>query len=178
MASHSTTGPSVTSPAPTLSNFARALPVTLRFEGGRVDDKDDPGGRTNYGVTQATFWADCDRRKVPRRDVFTITMAEVGAIYLARYWTPCGAPWLTWALCLLVFDAAVNHGVARAREFLTHADTPERYLDCRVAFYHALVRRRPQSQKYLKGWLARAEVLRKIACPATSSLADLYRKAA
>ena len=115
--SRSITRPNVTSPAPIPSNFARSLAITLRFEGGRVDDKDDPGGRTNYGITQSTFWADCDARRVPRRDVFTITMAEVGAIYLTRYWNACGAAWLGWAMCLLVFDAAVNHGVARAKEF-------------------------------------------------------------
>lgn len=168
----------MTSPAPTPSNFARSLAITLKFEGGAVDDPADPGGRTKYGVTQAVFWADCEARKVPRRDVFTITMAEVAALYLGRYWQPCGAAWLTWAMGLLVFDAAVNHGVSRAREFLTQADTPERYLDCRVAFYHAIVRKRPLSQKYLKGWLARADVLRKIACPSTTSLADLHQKAA
>lgn len=178
MASPSITWRNVTSPAPTLSNFSRALAITLRFEGGKVDDPADPGGRTAYGITQRVFWADCDAREVPRRDVFTITMAEVSTIYLRRYWRASASDFQPWAMCLLVFDAAVNHGVGRAVDFLRQASTPERYLDCRVAFYHAIVRRRPASQKFLKGWLRRADILRQIACPATSSLADLYQKAA
>lgn len=35
------------------ADFPIALAKTLVFEGGRVDDKDDPGGRTNKGVVRA-----------------------------------------------------------------------------------------------------------------------------
>jgi len=35
--------------------FAAALPFVLRWEGGYVDHPDDPGGRTNKGVTQKTY---------------------------------------------------------------------------------------------------------------------------
>lgn len=165
-------------PLPLPTDFQRALAVTLRFEGGQVDDAADPGGRTAYGVTQRVFDADQKAQRRPLRDVFTITKAEVASLYFRRYWGPSTAAGQRWAMCLLVFDAGVNHGIVRAIEFLRQAPTPVQYLDCRVAFYYAIVRGRPASAKYLKGWLARAEVLRRIACPATTSLADVQQKAA
>ena len=36
-------------------NFAEALGLTLRHEGGFVNNPKDPGGATNKGVTLATF---------------------------------------------------------------------------------------------------------------------------
>ena len=38
-----------------LGDFSKALPRILVYEGGKVDNPRDPGGRTNKGVTQATF---------------------------------------------------------------------------------------------------------------------------
>ena len=35
--------------------FERALTFVLRWEGGYVDHPADPGGATNYGVTQRTY---------------------------------------------------------------------------------------------------------------------------
>src|SRR5690625_6246703 len=68
--------------------FEAALPTILRHEGGYVDHPQDPGGATNYGITQTTYdgW-----RGVPRvasRPVRLITQEEVRAIYLERYWRP------------------------------------------------------------------------------------------
>ncbi len=32
--------------------FEKALQFTLKWEGGYVDDPADPGGETNYGITE------------------------------------------------------------------------------------------------------------------------------
>ena len=36
-------------------NYDICLKATLRYEGGKVDNPKDPGGRTAYGVTQNTY---------------------------------------------------------------------------------------------------------------------------
>lgn len=162
------------------ADYLRCLSITLKFEGvpGKVDDPDDPGGRTAYGITQRTFngWLRSLQRKA--RDVWDITMPEVEAIYFRDYWLRVGAPFQPWPLSLLLFDAAVNHGPTRAMRFLKEsAHDPVRYLDVRVAFYHAIVRNRPTSRKYLRGWLNRADTLRRICFPAIVSLEEVQARA-
>lgn len=95
-------------------NFAAALKLVLRSEGGRVDDPLDPGGRTNEGITQATFNAWLSSHGSQQRDVFTITPDEVSAIYKARYWDAVDADNLPAGLDYALFDFAVNSGPAKA----------------------------------------------------------------
>lgn len=101
--------------------FEAALPTILRHEGGYVDHPQDPGGATNYGITQTTYdgW-----RGVPRvasRPVRLITQEEVRAIYLERYWRPARCDDLPPRLRLPHFDCAVNCGVAQAAKILQRA---------------------------------------------------------
>jgi hypothetical protein len=165
------------------AEYIRCLDITLKFEGvpGKVDDPDDPGGRTAYGVTQRVYNSWRRSMDTEPRDVWTITMPEVQAIYHRDYWLRSGAPFQPWPMSLLVFDAAVNHGVSRALRFRTESGgDPIKYLDIRVAFYHAIVRGRPTSRKYLRGWLNRADTLRHICFPQVPSLervAELARAA-
>lgn len=91
-------------------DFERALPIILRFEGGKVDDAEDPGGRTAYGVTQRTYDGWLASQDALTRDVWLITQAEVAAIYNERFWLRARCDALLWPLSLVHFDAAVNHG--------------------------------------------------------------------
>lgn len=144
-----------------MGDFDRALPVILRFEGGYANNPADPGGPTMRGVTQRVY----DRYRVERgltpQPVRQIDMAEVADLYLHRYWEPVGAPHLAWPLSLLVFDCAVNCGVHRAQSMLQQTTDPGVYLAMREAFYRSIVRRRPASAQFLKGWLRRIAVLRR-----------------
>ena len=36
-------------------NFIKSLEAVLEHEGGYVDHPEDPGGRTNMGITQAVY---------------------------------------------------------------------------------------------------------------------------
>lgn len=100
-----------------LSAFDAALAVTLREEGGRADDPHDRGGRTDYGITQRTYDAYRRTQHQPPRDVWTITMEEVHAIYWLRYWLGRGRcdalARISGAVAGAHFDACVHHG-ARA----------------------------------------------------------------
>lgn len=102
-----------------------ALWATLHFEGGKADAPLDHGGRTDHGVTQATY----DRWRVhqgfsPGKDVWTITKDEVLDIYAEGYWdtTDCDAlDALDERLSLIVFDAAVHHSPMASVRFLQQA---------------------------------------------------------
>lgn len=95
-------------------NFAASLAAVLKSEGGKVDDPRDPGGKTNQGITQATFNAWLSSHGSQQRDVFTITPDEVSAIYKSRYWDAVDADNLPAGVDYATFDFAVNSGPAKA----------------------------------------------------------------
>lgn len=104
-------------------SFDTALQFVLGFEGGFSDHPRDPGGRTNLGVTQRTL--DAARRAHPGWnlpvDVANLRKPQAASIYREEYWDAVKGDFLPPGVALLVFDAAVNQGPARARRWLQEA---------------------------------------------------------
>lgn len=146
-----------------IGDLGRALPITLKFEGGWYDGSlpGDPNP-TMQGVTQRTYDKYRQDRGLPTQSVRQIERPELMEIYERRYWEPSGGDTLPWPLCAVVFDTAVNMGVSRARAFLQQTNLVGGYLDLRAAFYRNLVRRNPKMAVFLNGWLKRLAVLRKL----------------
>lgn len=165
-----------------VTDFDRALDIVLRAEGGYVNDPDDPGGATNYGITTRTFHAWLARHGQPPRPVFDITTEEVATIYRDSYWALAQCDRLPWPLKLIHFDCAVNTGVGAAIKQLQRALGIQddgimgpitiarcapagpregyRYLLERTFYYRALARKSPALGKFLVGgWLHRIEQL-------------------
>lgn len=105
-------------------NFPRALARVLRYEGGKVNDPQDPGGKTNQGITQATYNAWLHRQGRASADVYNIAEADRDAIYKTQYWDIIKADELPTGLDLCVFDAAVNSGCGQAIKWLQAAMQP------------------------------------------------------
>lgn len=103
------------------AEFARCLARTVAHEGGRSDHPEDPGGRTNRGVTQRTYdaWRRSQRLKV--RDVYRIEEKELQAIYRQQYWNAIQGDRLPAGVSLAVFDGAVNSGPTQAVKWLQRA---------------------------------------------------------
>lgn len=104
--------------------FARAMEFVGRWEGGKVDDPIDPGGRTAYGVTQAVYsdWLRGQGR--PDADVWCIRQDEIDAIYHVRYWQRGRCDLVLEAsenIAIAHFDACVNCGTRQAGRFLQRA---------------------------------------------------------
>lgn len=163
--------------------FIHSLPFVLRWEGGYVNDPDDPGGATNKGITQRVYDEWRQRQGQQPQDVRRIDDAEVHTIYEADYWLPPRCDLLQRQLDLVQFDTAVNMGVGRAVRLLqdalgcdvdgdfgprtrTAADgcdpgtTIMACCDRRESYYRMLAERRPRMKKFLKGWLNRLNALR------------------
>lgn len=98
-------------------NFARALPLILKHEGGFVNHPRDPGGATNKGITLATF-----RRYVKPggsvEDLKRLTTAQAGTVYRRQYWDAVHGAELPDGVDYAVFDFAVNSGTSRAAKYL------------------------------------------------------------
>lgn len=96
-------GPTTMSPAE--DRFTRAIERVLAHEGGFVDNPDDPGGKTRWGISQRAY---------PHLDIATLTRTQAIALYRRDAWTPIRGDALPEAVAFQVLDAAVNHGVLRA----------------------------------------------------------------
>ncbi len=83
-------------------------------EGGYVDDPDDPGGATKYGVTLGTLrglGVDLDGDgDTDAEDVRRLTRAQARGIFLEHYFERPGIAQLPEALHATVFDMQVNAG--------------------------------------------------------------------
>ena len=101
-------------------NWDEALKHILKYEGGYVNHKDDPGGRTNLGVTQRV-WEEWTGKPATEEDMRGLTPAMVSPLYKKRYWDAVRGDDLPSGVDLCVFDCAVNAGVGRASKFLQQA---------------------------------------------------------
>lgn len=103
------------------SNCQNCIDRTLVYEGGKVDDPRDPGGRTNEGITQATYNAYLREKSLPPADVYNITDAQVQAIYVEHFWNIIQGDQLPAGVDFATYDAAVNSGPGRATIWLQQA---------------------------------------------------------
>ncbi len=94
-----------------VQDIAREIVVR---EGGFVNDPDDPGGATKYGVTIGTMrrlGLDLDRDgRVGLRDVRMLTLERAEAIFIRHYYEKPSIDKLPEALRPSVFDMYVNAG--------------------------------------------------------------------
>ncbi len=104
-----------------MGEFERSLKNVLVHEGGYVNHPKDPGGATNYGVTQRVY--DSYRSKIgqAKRSVRQITFEERDNIYREQYWEPIHGDELPVGVSYVVFDGAVNSGVSQSVKWLQRA---------------------------------------------------------
>ena len=167
--------------------FTQASEFTLNEEGGFVDDPDDPGGMTKYGISKRAF---------PKEDIENLTLDRATNIYRETYWEKPNMDQIPYdTLAVKAFDAGVNMGTRASGKLLQRAlndiqaspDGEARQMvtvDGRIgpstlaaiaradeqeltdAFvkrmkkrYGDIVEDNPKSMKFLKGWIKRAERL-------------------
>jgi lysozyme family protein len=102
-----------------LARYPACYNFTLDFEGGYVNDPDDPGGCTNMGITIGTLQAwRGPSVTVTCEDVQNLSEAEAFLIYAQNYWAPVMGSDLSVGLNLQVWDWGVNSGPSRAIRYL------------------------------------------------------------
>ena len=171
-----------------MHNFSEALPHILKFEGGYVNDPDDPGGATNKGITQAVYDSWRISKNLQKQPVRLITDSEVSVLYKQNYWDAIKGDNLPTHTSLVIFDAAVNQGLGYAAKLLQYAvkvpqdgtigpgtlaavnsksdiQLAQDILWARVFRYVAICRAwrmkgKANPYKYIDGWLSRLDSLR------------------
>lgn len=97
-------------------NLEQALKHLLGNEGGYVDHPKDPGGATNFGITERVA-----RSRGYLGDMRNFPLSLALKIYQADYWDRIKADQLPDQLRFHVFDAAVNSGPSQAIRWLQRA---------------------------------------------------------
>lgn len=144
---------------------------TLRFEGGYVNDVDDAGGETNFGIS---------KRQYPHLDIKNLTRDQASEIYQRDYMNKYGFNQIIpKSIRWKVFDMSVNMGSVKAIVILQLSlglvpdgvfgektkqaanSAPSSIVIsnmCAIqsAYYQGIVARNPSQGKFLTGWLRRA----------------------
>lgn len=156
--------------------FKRLVRIVLEHEGGYVNDPDDPGGETNYGIS---------KRSYPTLDIKALTERQASDIYYKDWYLPLKLNEIeNDAIAVKVLDTCVNigkrtgvklfqqalkargHSVAtngimgRPTIEATNRANSERLLQAirerQADHYRSLVAINPVLEKYIKGWMKRA----------------------
>jgi type VI secretion system secreted protein VgrG len=92
-----------------MADFQKAILVVLAHEGGLADDKDDPGGITNFGITIP--WLSDFEKGVTPETIRTMTKDQAIKRYRTYLWNPFGMDRITDdTVACKIFDAAVQFG--------------------------------------------------------------------
>lgn len=95
------------------SNWERSLKKMLVHEGGYANHPQDPGGRTNLGVTQRV-WEEWKGSPSDENEMRSLTVEQVTPLYKKRFWDAARCDDLPAGVDYVVFDFAVNAGVGRS----------------------------------------------------------------
>ncbi len=153
------------------TNFDEIIEVVLEHEGGYVNDPDDPGGETNFGIA---------KRSHPDVDIANLTKEGAKEIYKAEYWDKNKVEKLPEYLRHIYFDMCVNQGRGRAVRIMQRAANAKgaglkvdggmgpvtiaamegleigRVRAYRVKYFADLVTRKPDLEKFYFGWFKRS----------------------
>jgi lysozyme family protein len=137
--------------------FDILIGVILKHEGGYVNDPDDLGGETNFGIT---------KRRYPDLDIKNLTKKQAIEIYKKDFYIPMEVEKINDInLALQYFDFGVNAGISTAKKTMVNAISEKEktgeslltiYKNMRKKYYTEIAELR-NNKKYLQGWLNRVE---------------------
>lgn len=148
--------------------FISAVTHVIDAEGGYVNDPNDAGGETKFGIS---------KRQYPQVDIARLTYDGAIDIYWRDYWLAGKCGELPPAFAVFLFDCLVNHRPLAAKRLLqlglgvatdgvigpqtiAAAHTAGRYqlglmFAHRADLYHSIVVANSSQAKFLLGWLRR-----------------------
>ena len=153
-----------------MADFKNAINKTLINEGGYINDPDDAGGETKFGIS---------KRAYPNVDIKNLTTNEAKAIYKRDYWDRIKGDLIADdRVAYEIFDTAVNMGVRTASKLaqmalsvhtdgiignktlsalnaINREDFLTRFKLSKIARYAYLCKKHPTNKKFLYGWVRR-----------------------
>lgn len=150
-----------------MAKFEDAIDLVLENEGGYVNDPQDPGGETKYGISERAY---------PSLDIKNLTVDQAKAIYKRDFWLFDGVK--SQAVATKIFDMYVpaKHNAIKQVQAIVGvtqdgfwgANTEHEvnlmdevkfiqyFRQWMVNYYLDIVKAKPSQGKFLAGWLKRA----------------------
>lgn len=104
-----------------MSDFDKAIQYVLTFEGGLVDDSNDKGQITNYGISFRFLKSIENPKKygfdhtINEDDIRQLTLYQAKALYYGEFWQHAPFDKInSQATVNYLFDIAINSGIATA----------------------------------------------------------------
>lgn len=130
-----------------MNNFQSAMQFIIPHEGGYVNNPNDPGGETNYGIA---------KRSHPDVDIKNLTLAQALNIYLNEYWNFNHLDDRPYPYSIVLMDSYVQHKPEKVQAWDKQADGDRRaFLELRRSFYLRLIEVNPKMAVFKKGWMGR-----------------------
>ena len=154
------------------TEFDEIIEQVLEHEGGYVNDPDDPGGETKYGISKKAY---------PDEDIKGLTVDRAKELYRRDYWDRFRVGALSDRLRHIYVDMCINMGGSRAIKILQEACNSKnsnkidvdggmgpmtlkaaasvedfRLRSFRVLYYAELIAAKPTLAKYWVGWFRRS----------------------
>ncbi len=95
-----------------MMNFDIAFDRLIGHEGGYVNDPQDPGGETKWGIS---------KRSYPHLTIAELTREQAKAIYHADFWNRIRADKLADGVAFQLLDFAINSGISTAVRYFQRA---------------------------------------------------------
>lgn len=160
--------------------FDNAFLSTIGFEGGYVNDPDDPGGETKWGISARSY---------PDVDILNLSKQGARVIYKRDYWDKLNLDLIAMPIIAEeIFDTSVNMGrgaagriaqkaanfISGRKVLLVDGKIGPATIDCinhwtgedgtayhkalngfQFMRYYEIIQNRPKSAKFAKGWMKR-----------------------
>jgi len=136
-----------------VDSFDRVMEFIFRWEGGYVNDPDDPGGETKFGIS---------KRANPDVNIKDLTQDEAKELYRGRYWKPVKGSTMPFIEALTTMDFAVHSGVQTALGYWNDARDVRSYVILRTDYLRTIRGRETGEflfNRYGRGWMARINAL-------------------
>ena len=99
-------------------NFDNVMKHVFKSEGGYSNNKYDPGGSTNRGITQRTFDYYCKLHNMKPYSVKNMTKDVAKQVYKELFWDKVKGDYLPWGIGYACFDFAVHSSPKRSSRYL------------------------------------------------------------
>ena len=154
-----------------MTEFDEIIERVLEHEGGYINDPNDLGGETNFGIT---------KRFYPDLDIKNLTKQQAVKIYFDDYWIKNKVDKMPKQLRHIYFDMCINMGKRTAVKILQGAAIgkgakidldgglgpatfkaitnleKERVRAYRVKYYCDIINNKPEQEKFYYGWFKRS----------------------